>query len=109
MALIKITNASELSPGEMKTFSAQGTELLLANVGGSFFAISNKCPHAGGDLSKGVLEGETVTCPRHGSRFDLKTGKALSGPKIGFLKLKTSDAKPYPVKVDGESVLVELL
>jgi len=51
-----------------------GKEVLLANVDGSYFAIANKCTHAGGSLAKGSLEGSIVTCPRHGSQFDLKTG-----------------------------------
>ncbi len=108
MALIKVTDASDLSQGQMKPFSVQGIELLLVNLSGSFFAIAGKCPHAGGDLSKGKLEGGTVVCPRHGSKFDLRTGKALSGPKIGFLKLKTSDIRSYQVKIDGNAVMVEL-
>ena len=108
MALVKVAEASDLAPGSMNRYSLSGNEILLANVGGSYFAIAGKCTHAGADLSMGKLDGGIVTCPRHGSRFDMRTGKALSGPKIGFLKLKTSDAKTYEVKVMGNDVMVEL-
>lgn len=59
---------------------AAGREVLLANVNGGFHAVSDRCSHEGALLSGGRLEGAVVTCPAHGSRFDVATGKNLSGP-----------------------------
>jgi len=108
MVLVKVAVSSDLPPGGMKRYSVNGHELVVANVEGTYFAIAGNCTHAGADLSKGTLEGGVVTCPRHGSKFDIRTGKAISGPKIGFLKLKTGDAKTYRVKVDGNDLMVDL-
>ncbi len=62
----------------------------------------------GGDLSGGKLEDTTVTCPRHGAKFDVQSGKSLSGAKIAFVNMKVGDAKSFPVKVEGNDILVEL-
>ena len=74
MEYIRVTDKTELPPNKMIMVVVGGKEVLLANVDGSYFAIANKCTYAGGSLVKGSLEGSIVTCPRHGSQFDLKTG-----------------------------------
>lgn len=108
MAYVKIAEASQLQPGEMKSFPLESSTVLLANVDGAFYALDNKCPHLGGDLSGGALEGATITCPRHGAKFDVRTGKNLGNAKIAFLKMNVSDAKAFPVKLEGNDILVEL-
>ena len=80
-----------------------GEEVLVANVGGVFHAIGNRCTHRGGDLSAGRLEGRVVTCPRHGSRFDVTTGEALSGPKVLLLRLGTGDEPTYGLRGGASS------
>ncbi|MDI9645027.1 MAG: non-heme iron oxygenase ferredoxin subunit [Candidatus Verstraetearchaeota archaeon] len=108
MVFYKVVAVSELPPNSMRAFTVQGKEILVANLGGKFFSIDNRCSHRKGDLSKGKLEGEVVICPLHGSKFELASGKAISGPKIGPVRGKTPDLKSYPVKVEGESVMVDL-
>ena len=105
---VKVAEKSEISSGMIKKISLSGKEILIANVSGNFYAIGNKCTHAGGDLSKGILNRNILTCPRHGSRFDVTTGKSISGPKILFLTLKIKDEPVFPVKVDGNDVLLKL-
>jgi 3-phenylpropionate/trans-cinnamate dioxygenase ferredoxin subunit len=80
-------------------------EILIANVDGKYYAIGNICTHAGGDLSKGILDGNIVTCPKHGSKFDVTTGKAVSGPKVLFLRLKIKDDPSFEVKIKGKDIL----
>ena len=104
---MKVAEKSEIPMGKMKMVTLNGKEILVANVGGNFYAIGDKCPHAGGDLSKGSLEGNIVTCPRHGSKFDVTTGKAVSGPKILFVRLTVKDEPAFEVKVDGNDVLIK--
>jgi 3-phenylpropionate/trans-cinnamate dioxygenase ferredoxin component len=108
MSYIKVAVTAEVPPGGMKGFEVNGKKILISNIDGKFYAINSACTHMGGDLSKGKLEGSVVICPRHGSKFDVKTGKNLSGPKILFLKLTTADEAVFEVKVEGDQILLNL-
>lgn len=90
----------------MKIVTIDGTDLLIANVAGSFYCLANKCPHMGGSLGEGVLKGNIVQCPRHGAQFDVTTGKNVGNARIAFVKLKVKDATHYPTKVEADSILV---
>ena len=108
MAFIDVAAVDDIPAGAIKPFTADGKEIAIAHLGGSFYAIGRKCPHLGGDLSKGSLDGTTIICPRHHARFDLTTGKCLAGAKIGPLKLSVKDATAYPVRVEGRRIQVDL-
>jgi nitrite reductase/ring-hydroxylating ferredoxin subunit len=108
LAFVKVAETSEISAGKMKMVKLEGKEILIANVNGNYFAIGDICTHAGGDLSKGSLEGNIVTCPKHGSKFDVTTGKVVSGPKILFIHPKINDEAFYEVKVEGKDVLLKI-
>src|SRR4030042_4808995 len=82
----------DLKDGEMKRILVQGKEILLARAAGKYFAAEHRCPHMGGHLSEGKLEGTVVTCPRHGSQFDLTDGHVVrwtnwSGFTLSLAKL----------------------
>jgi len=106
MEYIRVADIADLPVNKMIMVVVGDKEVLLANVEGSYYAIANKCSHLGGSLVKGSLEGSIVTCPRHGARFDLKTGQAVADAKIGFLKMKVKDEVSYTVKVEGADILV---
>ena len=108
MVYTKVARASEIPAGSMKMMMVAGREILVANVNGKYYAIPDRCTHNNGDLSKGTLEGNVVTCPKHGQRFDLTTGKSIQGPKVGFLKLKGKDTNQVAAKVDGDDLLIDL-
>jgi len=108
MSFIDVAAADDIPAGTIKPFAVKGKEIAIANHDGSYYAIARKCPHLGGDLSKGTLDGTTVTCPRHHSRFDVTTGRCLAGPKIGPIKLGTKDATAYQVRVEGGRIQVDL-
>ena len=108
MRYVFAAKASELPEGSMIKATVEDRVVLLARLGGEVYALDNKCPHMGGSLADGKLEDGLVVCPRHGAAFEIKTGKNMRGPKLGPLKLKTHDAQAYPVKVEGEDVLVGL-
>jgi 3-phenylpropionate/trans-cinnamate dioxygenase ferredoxin subunit len=108
MAFIDVAAADDIPAGTIKPFTVAGKEIAIANHDGSYYAIARKCPHLGGDLSKGTLDGTTVTCPRHHSRFDLTTGHCLAGPKIGPLKLSTKDTTSYEVRIEDRRIQVNL-
>lgn len=83
-------------------------EILLVNVEGSFYAVDNKCTHMGGSLYDGNLDGHSIICPRHGTAFDVRTGKVSRSGKIAFLKINTKDLHTYPVEIEGTNILVGL-
>ena len=73
----------------------------LFHVGGKFFAIDDVCTHDGGPLGEGQLEGFTIACPRHGAKFDIRDGRALTMPA-------TQPTVAHEVKVEGDDVFVRL-
>jgi 3-phenylpropionate/trans-cinnamate dioxygenase ferredoxin component len=72
----RLTRASEIGPGKAKPFTIDGMQILVCNVGGSYYAIDDLCTHDGGPLDLGMLEGYCAICPRHGATFDVRTGTA---------------------------------
>jgi 3-phenylpropionate/trans-cinnamate dioxygenase ferredoxin subunit len=106
MDFIKVAEISELPENKMMMVKAGGTEVLLANVAGAYYAIANKCTHLGASLARGKLEGNTVRCSKHGALFDVKTGEAVGDAKIGFIKMKVANEPSYPVKIEGTDILV---
>jgi len=108
MGFIKVAVAADVAAGKSKRVAVGNEAILLANIDGSYYAISDKCPHMGGTLSNGKLEGKIVTCPRHGTKFDVTSGKMVAGGKLAFITLKVKDDKSYPVKLEGNDILVEM-
>jgi 3-phenylpropionate/trans-cinnamate dioxygenase ferredoxin subunit len=112
--LLEVGNTKELAEGTMKEVLVQGHEILLARVGDSYYAVDNRCPHMGGKLSQGKLAGTTVTCPLHGSQFDLTSGQVvrwLSGglaSKTGRVVKPSKSLNVYKVKVEDSRILIEL-
>jgi NAD(P)H-dependent nitrite reductase small subunit len=98
---VKVAELSELAAGQSKCVQINGREIALFNAGGKIFAIDNVCPHRGGPLSDGALEGGVVVCPWHGWRFDLTSGACVTIPA------KAVDV--FEVKVDGGAVWVRPL
>jgi len=98
---IKLTTESELPPtGEAKEFPCGNKVICVANESGSFASLDNICPHRGGPLGQGMVEGGKVICPWHGWAWDLKTGAAdqSSSAKVAV----------YPLKVENGDVLIEI-
>jgi nitrite reductase (NADH) small subunit len=101
MATVRVARVSELSPGTGKVVGTDGRSVALFNVDGVFYAIDNTCTHRGGPLGEGALIGEIVTCPWHGAQFNVRTGAVTRPPA-------PSGVRSYPVKVEGDDVLVDL-
>ncbi|HEV7731769.1 MAG TPA: Rieske 2Fe-2S domain-containing protein [Candidatus Binatia bacterium] len=96
---VKACAASDIAPGTGKTVTVEGKELALFNIDGTFRAIDNECPHRGGPLGEGDVEGCLVTCPWHAWQFDVTTGESVTDD----MKVST-----YETKLDGDAVLVAL-
>jgi 3-phenylpropionate/trans-cinnamate dioxygenase ferredoxin component len=88
----RVADVSELTAETMQCVSVAGKRLLIAQVQGRFYAADERCPHEDASLCKGSLHGTLVSCPLHGSRFDLTTGKVLEEPA-------DSDLRTYPTEV----------
>ncbi len=75
-----VARADELKEGDMRAFDVRGTKIAVANVAGTFYAFGDTCTHRECSLAEGDLEETTVTCPCHGSEFDVVSGQVLRGP-----------------------------
>jgi nitrite reductase/ring-hydroxylating ferredoxin subunit len=97
----RVANVSEVPPGQMIPVIADGAELLLANVGGNLYALSNVCSHEWAYLSEGWLKEESleVECPLHEGRFDLRSGNPTKLPP-------DEPVVSYSVKVEGDEIFV---
>ena len=112
---VEVMKAGDLQDGQMKSVKAGGQDVLVAKVGGKFYAVENTCPHMGGKLALGKLEGSVVTCPVHGSQFNLKDGSVVRwtnwpGVIVAVTKLmrRPRAIKTYPVKIEGDKMLVQV-
>ncbi len=85
--------------GDLKAFEVEGVKVAVANVGGTLHAFGNVCTHRQCPLAKGDLEGTTVTCPCHGSQFDVTTGAVLSGPA-------EEPVPSYPVRLQDDAIQI---
>src|SRR4030042_2415370 len=97
--MIEVCKTDELKDGTMKKVAVQGKEILLARSNGQYYAAGNRCPHMGGDLSQGRLEGTVVTCPRHGSQFDITDGHVVRWTDFAGLVAKISNILKTPHQI----------
>ena len=98
---IKVAEFDEIDEGELLGIEVDGEPICLARVNGDICAFTDNCTHISGPLNEGELDGEVLTCPWHGAQFNVRTGKVLRGPA-------RQDIQTYPVKIEGESILVSL-
>ncbi len=96
---VKVANRSELAPGQKKLIEVDGRSIALFNAEGSLYAIDDICTHDGGPLAEGDFRGGEIECPRHGARFDVRTGKPLCMPAI-------EPVATHQVVVKGDEVFV---
>lgn len=97
---IYVAEASDCPAGSAREVVAGDSVLALVNVDGQFYALDGVCPHQGGPLGQGTLEGSIVTCPWHGWQFDVRTGRHCLSQTI---------VQPgYPVRLEGGAVWVDL-
>ncbi len=95
---IKVAKTSDLKPGEKMLVEYDEEDVGLFNIDGEFYAISDVCTHDDGPLVEGELDEEWVICPRHGARFNVKTGQQTM-PAFAPVPL-------YEVKIEGDNILI---
>jgi 3-phenylpropionate/trans-cinnamate dioxygenase ferredoxin subunit len=90
---LDVAGIDELTPGTRRVVDVAGVAVAVFNLGGEFFAIQDICPHDGGELANGKLEGDVIICPRPGARFSIKTGACRAR--------RPTDVRTYPVELRG--------
>ena len=97
---VKVAAVGDIPPGSGKTVEVGDKPIAVFNCDGTFYAIDDTCPHQGGPLGEGEVEGTIVTCPWHEWRYDVRTGVNTEDPGC--------KVSAYAVKVEGEDLLVAL-
>jgi len=98
---IKIAKASDIPDPGKALLEVEERLVVLLHIGGEFFCLEDLCTHDGGPLGEGEVDDHTIACPRHGAKFDLRTGAALTMPA-------TEPTKMFEVKVEGGDVWVKM-
>jgi 3-phenylpropionate/trans-cinnamate dioxygenase ferredoxin subunit len=98
---IRVASVSDVPDPGRQLVEVDDRLIVLVHVSGEFFAIDDVCTHDGGPLSDGELTGYEIACPRHGAKFDVRDGQALTMPA-------TQPTTAHEVKVDGDEVFVRL-
>jgi 3-phenylpropionate/trans-cinnamate dioxygenase ferredoxin component len=98
---IKVGEVGNLAPGQVKVIIPRGERIALANLNGEYFALDDACTHDFAPLDQGELVGDQIECPRHGARFDVRTGKAMTLPAIYPIKT-------FPTRVVGNDIEIEV-
>jgi 3-phenylpropionate/trans-cinnamate dioxygenase ferredoxin component len=98
---VQVFEANEIGPGERLMIEVDEEPIVVFNVGGQYYAIGDVCTHDNGPLGEGELDGHQIVCPRHGARFDVRNGKALTLPAV-------VDTPWYPARVEDGWVEIGL-
>ncbi len=99
--MVKVAQVSDVPVGTGKVVQAGGKKLALFNLGGTFYALDNRCTHMGGPLGEGAVEANRVTCPWHGSIFNITTGEVVGPPA-------RRPVATFPIRVERGEILVDL-
>jgi 3-phenylpropionate/trans-cinnamate dioxygenase ferredoxin subunit len=101
MAFVKAAKVSDVPQGQVKVVEVGYEDVALCNVDGEIYAVANVCTHDDGPLGEGYLVGNEIECPRHGARFDVRSGEVRSLPAI--VPIPT-----FEVKIEGDDILVDV-
>lgn len=82
MKIVPVAKLAEVSSGTCRSVQTDSIGIALCNVNGTIYAVDNTCPHAGGPLGEGSLDGELIECPWHGWRYNVRTGERPENPEI---------------------------
>jgi 3-phenylpropionate/trans-cinnamate dioxygenase ferredoxin subunit len=96
---VTVARVGEVPPGSVKVVRVDDQEIAVFNIAGTYYALEDVCTHDGGPLAEGLIEGGEVECPRHGARFDIRTGAVLTMPA-------TLPVPTYAVRVVGDEIQV---
>jgi 3-phenylpropionate/trans-cinnamate dioxygenase ferredoxin component len=101
MARRRVASRADVPEGQAIVVEAGDQRLALCNVGGQIYAIDDVCTHDGGPLGEGTLIGDQIECPRHGARFDVRSGRVTQMPAV-------RPVKTYTLEQEGDDLYVDL-
>ena len=96
---ITVAQDGELKPGARKVIDVDGSQIVVFNLEGKYYAIEDVCTHDGGQLTGGEVEGDQIICPRHGARFCIRTGAALTAPAY-------EATATFPVRIENGEIQI---
>jgi 3-phenylpropionate/trans-cinnamate dioxygenase ferredoxin subunit len=94
---VTVARVDEFKEGSRKSVDSDGTVIVVFNLAGKYYAIEDVCTHDGGHLTGGEIEGDQIICPRHGARFCIRTGAALTAPAY-------EATATFPVRIENGEV-----
>ena len=100
-AFVTVAKVGEIPAGGVKVVRVGDQDIAIFHLDGAYHAMDDICTHDGGPLAEGEVDDDVVICPRHGARFSIRTGAALSFPAV-------TSVDTYPVRVEGDDLLVGL-
>jgi len=99
-AFVTVAKVGEIEPGTVKVVRVDDVPIGVANVDGEFYAFADVCTHDDGPVAEGELDGYQIECPRHGARFDIRTGVVKLLPAVVPIPV-------YPLQVVGDEIQVK--
>ena len=96
---VRVGLAREIREGSAEVFDVGDRKIAVFHLADGYYAIDDICTHDGGPLASGEIEGDDAICPRHGARFNIKTGAVRSLPAV-------TPVESYPVRIEGEEILI---
>lgn len=127
--LVEVAKTGDIAPGGLIAVEVEKIEIVIGNLDDRFYAVSRRCGHMNAPMELGTLTGYIMTCPLHNVQFDITTGEVLSPPiphdfgdgvmpdkledyfrhvELITRHIKCCDIKPYPVKIDGSAIKVDI-
>jgi 3-phenylpropionate/trans-cinnamate dioxygenase ferredoxin subunit len=97
---VTVAGVSEIPPGEFKVVDVDDATVAIFNLDGEFYAIEDICTHDGGTLTGGMIDGEEIECPRHGARFNIKSGEVTAPPAY-------EGVYAFPLRVQDEVIQIQ--
>lgn len=98
---IDVCSEADLPDGANRVIETNAGPIAVFNLQGSLYAIEDRCSHDGGDLASGPCDGDQIICPRHGARFCIRDGKALTPPAY-------EDLEAFPLRVEAGMIQVDI-
>ena len=99
-ARVRVAGVGEIAAGDVRVVEANGRSIAVFNVDGEYYAVDNVCPHRGGPLADGDLEGTVIACPWHAWRWDVRSGANVNNPAVTLAC--------FPVRVDNGEIFVDV-
>ena len=101
MGYVKVASVTDIPEGKIKEFEVNGESIIIINLNGKFYAYRNECSHMELELTDSEIEGNILTCPWHGAKFNIETGEAVQLPA-------SEPLEKYELKIEDDSIFIKI-